>query len=111
MCKLKSKGRYACLLAATLVTAAAWGDSFFYVGPEASADGATLIGRTVEPERMNAAFRTVVRPNVVEREMAYASTPAVSAIRRRLGWGPNSTSTSRSPAAAVCPTTGSVRSC
>ena len=54
-------------------------DSYFYVGPEASASGETVIAHTVDPERMNAAYRTVLLPAEGEA-FACVTTPMVSSL-------------------------------
>ncbi len=67
------------LCGAVSLTGAALADSYFYVGPEASASGETFVAHSVEPERMNAAYRTVVLPADGESP-ACVATPMVSSL-------------------------------
>lgn len=52
----------------------------FYVGRDASSNGAMLLGRTVDIPPYTACFRVVARPGNAEAGGGYVCTPAVSAV-------------------------------
>lgn len=70
----------ACCLAFGLAVGAADACTGFYVGKKVSADGSTLIGRTVDTPPWNACFRELRVPRGNGVKYAYVCTPAVTAL-------------------------------